>query len=206
MFRILSHAEAEAAPQIYQQMLEHRATQFVDRLKWPLSKTDEGFEIDAYDRPGSLYCVVERNGRHAGSLRLRAPGDGIMTEDVFEPLWLQGAPRLQGAIEVTRFCVAPHLAPDERTLVVADLLLGLCRYCLQNGIEKVFGVVFPAVARVIRNAGWQGESLAVQVSDVGRLVLMEWHASEFVAWDIQERASDIVSARRGRMPDMPVAA
>jgi N-acyl-L-homoserine lactone synthetase len=70
---------------------------------------------------------------------------------------------------------------------VSELLLGLCRHCRRAGIGSIFGVVFPAVARVIRQAGWTGAVLNEMRGAEGSLLLMQWTPGELVAWTIQEK-------------------
>ena len=90
-------------------------------------------------------------------------------------------------MEITRFCAAPGLGPHERLTAVSELLLGLCRHCQRAGIASIFGVVFPAVARVIRQAGWTGTVLNEMRGAEGSLLLVQWTPGELVAWAIQER-------------------
>lgn len=195
MLKVLSFSDFEAHAVLRCEMLRDRASQFVERLNWDLRIFENGGEIDRYDGPGTIYVVVVRDGRHAGSLRLRAPSNGTMTEHIFGALWFQAAENLRSAFEVTRFCVSPKLGPDIRTEVVAELLLGLCRYCLQNHIQFVFGIVFPSVVRVLSRAGWRGEHLASDVRATEHLILMSWEVSEYIAWEIQDRMAQILDKR-----------
>lgn len=176
-------------------MLAHRGQQFIGRLNWDLPGATRECEIDQYDAPGTTYCVVEKDGAHAASLRLRAPDTVTMTEDAFGHLWAPVADTLADGLEVTRFCAAPDLHPDERSKVVSQLLQGLCEYCLERGVERVYGVVFPAVARTIRCAGWHGVQHIAAQSDVGMPALMEWRVDEFVTCQIADRTSDILDMR-----------
>jgi N-acyl-L-homoserine lactone synthetase len=187
MFHVIDHQQLSRMDEVYYSMFTDRAQQFVARHKWSLRLEPTGFEIDEYDDCLTTYCVVEEGGRHLASLRLRPASAGSMVEKHFPSLWKGLEARLGDGFEITRFCAAPALSPDRRLTAVSDLLLGLCRHCQRTGIQRLFGVVFPSGARVIRHAGWP--ALVVKDSEDGRgtLQLAEWRASERVAWDIQER-------------------
>jgi acyl-homoserine lactone synthase len=184
-------------------MFQHRTDQFVDRHGWPLHLDAEGLEIDQYDDDAATYCIVEQDGRHIASVRLRPAAAGCMVDDHFPELRMPGQ-SLRKGVEITRFCAAPGLSPDARLTAVSDLLLGLCRHCQRNGIGNVFGVVFPAVARVIRQSGWAGALLNEIDGADGRLLLMQWTPSERVAWTIQERREfreEVWARSRDRLAD-----
>jgi N-acyl-L-homoserine lactone synthetase len=187
MFLAIDHAMLDEIRSIRCSMLVDRAEQFVTRHGWPLRLDASGLEIDEYDNALTTYCIVAEAGRHVASLRLRPAAAGSMVERHFPRLWQGSMARLGGGVEITRFCAAPALSPDERLTAVSDLLLGLCRHCQRTGIGSVFGVVFPAVSRVIKQAGWPGAIVNETRDAGGRLMLAEWTPSELVAWSIQER-------------------
>ena len=110
-----------------------------------------------------------------------------MVEQYFPALWEGREARLRGKMEITRFCAAPSLLPHCRLAAVSDLLLGLCRYCQRAGVQSFFGVVFPAMTRVVKQAGWPPVILHEPRETTRILQLVEWTATERVAWDIQER-------------------
>ncbi|MBP7241420.1 acyl-homoserine-lactone synthase [Amaricoccus sp.] len=186
MFLAVDNAGLAECRELRRSMFAHRASQFVGRHGWPLRLDAQGLEIDEYDDGGATYCMVEEEGRHRASVRLRPAATGCMVEDHFPGLWLRGG-SLRQEVEISRFCAAPGLAPDERLTAVSDLLLGLCRHCQRNDIGSIFGVVFPSVARVIRQAGWAGKVLNEVRGADESLMLVQWTPSERVAWAIQER-------------------
>lgn len=186
MFLAVDSAGLAERRELRRSMFAHRAGQFVGRHGWPLRLDAEGLEIDEYDDEGATYCVVEEEGRHRASVRLRPATAGCMVEDHFPALWPRGR-RLRQEVEISRFCAAPGLAPDERLTAVSDLLLGLCRHCQRNDIGSMFGVVFPSVARVIRQAGWAGKVLNEVRGADESLMLVQWTPGDMTAWTIQER-------------------
>jgi N-acyl-L-homoserine lactone synthetase len=205
MFFAADHAALAEAPEIRRSMLADRAEQFVARHKWPLRLDASGLEIDEYDDALTTYCIVADRHRHVASLRLRPASAGSMTEQHFPGLWRGLGTKLSGGVEITRFCSAPGQSPDERLTAVSDLLLGLCRHCQRSGIGGVFGVVFPAVARVIKQAGWPGVVLNTARDASGTLLLAEWIPTDLVAWNIQEQRElrEEIWARRRRAAAEP---
>ncbi len=187
MFHAVARSSLSRMEAVRETMFTHRALQFVGRHHWPLRLAAGGLEIDEFDDDLTTYCIVEEDGQHLASLRLRPARGGSMVERHFPALRERAGGRLHGGVEVTRFCAAPDLESERRLTAVADLLLGLCRHCQRSGIPGVFGVVFPTAARVIRQAGWPGQVLAESRDHRGTLQMMEWIADERVAWDIQER-------------------
>lgn len=186
MFYALDHDSLYHAEDLRMAMFTDRARQFVGRHDWPLALDEAGLEIDEFDNAATTYCIVEKEGRHQASLRLRPAQAGSMVARHFSQMWQKSGSRLEHGTEVTRFCAAPTLSADERLVAVSDLLLGLCRHCQQAAISSFFGVIFPSVARVIRQCGWAGEVLDEMRDGRGTLLLAEWRASNLVAWDIQE--------------------
>ena len=184
MFCTLDHSEFNREPTMLQSMLMDRTRQFVSRHNWPLRLDAAGVETDEYDDGLTTYCLVTEAGLHRASVRLRPAAAGSMVERHFPALWQAD---LRTGVEITRFCAAPDLSPDDRLTAVADLLLGLCRHCQRTGIGSFFGVVFPAVARVMKQAGWPAVVLNQTRGADGSLLLARWTPSNLVAWSIQER-------------------
>jgi N-acyl-L-homoserine lactone synthetase len=187
MFFVADQAALTLAPEMRRSMLADRAEQFVARHKWPLRLDASGLEVDEYDDALTTYCIVADGDRHVASLRLRPASAGSMTQQHFPGLRRGLETKLDGGVEITRFCSAPGQSPDERLTAVSDLLLGLCRHCQRTGIGSVFGVVFPAVARAIKQAGWPAVVLNTARGADGTLLLAEWIATDMVAWSIQEQ-------------------
>ena len=185
MFRIARYSDLKQDGALLRSMLSDRTQQFVSRHNWTLELDDFGLEVDEYDNESTDYCIVAEGTTHRASLRLREARADSMVEKYFPALW---AAHLSAAVEITRFCAAPDLPPHQRTTAVSDLLLGMCRHCQRTNVGSLFGVVFPAVARVIKQAGWPGEILSQQRTAEGLLLLARWVPSDLVAWSIQERS------------------
>jgi N-acyl-L-homoserine lactone synthetase len=205
MFFALDQIGLAGSARLHREMLLDRTQQFVVRHQWPLHLDAGGLEVDEYDDDAATYCVVSDGGRHLASVRLRRASAGCMVERHFPALW---QPPLADEMEITRFCASPSLSPDERLAAVSDLLLGLCRHCQREGIASFFGIIFPAVARTLRQAGWPAEVLGRNQGAEGTLLLARWTPSEMVAWVIQERREfrEEAWARRREAMQEPMAA
>jgi acyl homoserine lactone synthase len=194
MLRILDHSGLAHCPQLVDSMLRDRAAQFVDRHGWSLSLGPDGREVDEFDAPGTLYCILEEDGRHLASVRLRPARDGSMVERHFQPLWDAFGPELHSSWEVTRLLLAPGRAGQN---ALGELLIGLCGLCLRQGISSFFGVVFPSVARVLSRAGWAPQVLGRLERDGETLLLASWQATHLVHWTLQARQDGRLQAADG---------
>jgi hypothetical protein len=100
MLKVLDHSRLTQDPRLADSMLRDRAAQFVERHGWNLSLGPDGHEVDEFDAPGTIYCILEEDRRHLASVRLRPARDGSMVERHFRPLWdafgLGAAPQLGG--------------------------------------------------------------------------------------------------------------
>jgi acyl homoserine lactone synthase len=197
MLRVLDYDDLARHGRLADSMLRDRAAQFVERHKWDLPFSPDGRELDGFDAPGTLYCILEERNAHLASVRLRAARDGCMVERHFRPLWSVFGPDLRDGWEVTRLLLAPGRAGK---VSIGELLIGLCGLCLQRDIPSFFGVVFPSVARVLTRAGWPPRILGRLERDGETLLLGTWEATHLVHWTLQarqerrlERAVDVVA-------------
>jgi acyl homoserine lactone synthase len=184
MLKVLDHSRLTQDPRLADSMLRDRAAQFVERHGWNLSLGPDGHEVDEFDAPGTIYCILEEDRRHLASVRLRPARDGSMVERHFRPLWDAFGPELHPSWEVTRLLLAPGRAGQN---ALGELLIGLCGLCLRQGIPSFFGVVFPSVARVLSRAGWAPRILGRLERDGETLLLASWQATHLVHWTLQAR-------------------
>ncbi|WP_299842237.1 acyl-homoserine-lactone synthase [uncultured Roseovarius sp.] len=134
-----------------------RGRQFVERQKWDLCVTPQGYEIDEYDDDDSTYLMVHRHGRHMGSCRVRATTSSTMITDHFLPHF-PGARdflRMQkGRIhELTRFCRAQDISVEESKVMLKHLAVLLDGYRDEKKLTGFVAVVFPKVARFLDSIG-----------------------------------------------------
>jgi acyl homoserine lactone synthase len=158
MLRILTAPELDRRPGLRDAMLRDRATQFRDRLGWPVSVDDRGRERDEYDHAGALYVIVQgADGRHEGSARFLPTVGPHMAADHFAHL-IGGPLRSPLIWEVTRFCLAPgagrHVAPL--------LMLGGAEVMRALSLTHLLGVFDLAMLRVYAGIGAMPEVLGTQ--------------------------------------------
>ena len=149
MLRILTAPALDRDPALRDAMLRDRATQFRDRLGWPVSVDASGRERDEYDTDAALYVVVtDAHGRHQGSARFLPTTGRHMTEDHF--LHLTGVAFRSPLIwEVTRFCLAPGAGRDVAPL----LMLGGAEVMRMLRLTHLLGVFDLPMMRVYAAIG-----------------------------------------------------
>lgn len=184
MLKVLDYAELACCRQLCDSMLRDRATQFVDRHQWDLPLAAGGREMDEFDAPGTIYCILEEGMTHLASVRLRAAQDGSMVERHFRPLWATFGPELREEWEVSRLLLSPARVGRD---AIGDLLIGLCGLCLGRNIPSFFGVIFLSVARTLTWAGWPPRILGRLERGGETLLLARWEATHLVHWSLQER-------------------
>ena len=136
-----------------------RGYQFVERLKWDLCVTPQGFEIDSYDDAQADYLAVHDNGRHLVSCRLRPMTAGTMIADYFLPTFPKAQDYLRGkgsaVVELSRFCRAPDMSVRQSRTALVALGRILETYRKQHGLDGYVAVIFPPVARLLSLIGAQ---------------------------------------------------
>jgi acyl homoserine lactone synthase len=188
MLKVLDHEGMRGSSNLADSMMRDRGDQFVRRHGWNLPLAPDGREVDEFDAPGTLYCVVEERDQHVASVRLRPARHGSMVERHFQPLWKTFGPELRDDWEVTRLLLSPERAGQN---AIGELLVGLCGFCLKENIPSFFGVVFPAVARVLTRASWQPRILGRLGRGGGEALLLgRWEATPLVYWTLQARQED----------------
>jgi N-acyl-L-homoserine lactone synthetase len=134
-----------------------RVRQFVDRLKWDLCVTPDGYEVDEYDDNDSEYLVVHKKNRHLGSCRVRPVSAGTMLIDHFRPFFPEAAEFLSNqknrVVELTRFCRAPDLSVDESKQMLSKLADTLDNYRDAKYLTGFMAVVFPQITRFLDSIG-----------------------------------------------------
>ena len=150
MLHFLTGSELNLHPKLRHTMFTDRKTQFVDRQGWPLRVTSEGYEIDEYDRPDTLYIVCStRAGEHVGSIRLLPTSTPHMIKDHFADI-IPGIAICSRTIwECTRFCVAPNGG----TKVATSLLAGSAKFMRENNVTAFLGIFDRRIERIYSRIG-----------------------------------------------------
>ena len=139
-----------------------RKTVFKDRLGWDVTVNGE-LEIDEYDALGPSYLLsIDRYGTLNGCVRLLPTTGPNMLRDIFPAFVSKAAvPRGERVWEASRFAVSGNTTAAEAGLsqTTYDLLIGVLKFGLSNGITTIVCVVDLGMERILRRAGWQLERL-----------------------------------------------
>jgi N-acyl-L-homoserine lactone synthetase len=162
MIRIVTKDNAERNVSNLYEMHRIRKAVFKDRLNWDVTVTGE-LEVDEYDALGPNYVLsMDRYGNLNGCVRLLPTTGPNMLRDIFPSFVTKGAvPRGERVWEASRFAANGNSTAAEAGLsqTTYDLLIGVLKFGLSNGIGAIACVVDVRMERVLRRAGWQIERL-----------------------------------------------
>jgi len=159
MIRVVTKDNAERHVGNLYQMHRIRKAVFKDRLGWDVTVSGE-FEVDAL---GPSYLLsIDRYGTLIGCVRLLPTTGPNMLRDIFPSFVTKAAvPRGERVWEASRFAVSRNTTAAEAGLsqTTYDLLIGVLKFGLSNGISTIVCVVDLRMERILRRAGWQLERL-----------------------------------------------
>ncbi|HEX9471087.1 MAG TPA: acyl-homoserine-lactone synthase [Bradyrhizobium sp.] len=162
MIRVVTKDNAERHVGNLYQMHRIRKAVFKDRLGWDVTVSGE-FEVDEYDALGPSYLLsIDRYGTLIGCVRLLPTTGPNMLRDIFPSFVTKAAvPRGERVWEASRFAVSRNTTAAEAGLsqTTYDLLIGVLKFGLSNGISTIVCVVDLRMERILRRAGWQLERL-----------------------------------------------
>jgi acyl-homoserine lactone synthase len=162
MWEVLSAADREVRGALFESMHQDRKRVFVDWLGWDLPHHG-GLEIDAYDDAAAVYLVEADpvTGLHRGSVRLLRTDRGHILADLFPDLCEGPVPRGGRIREITRMCVSPDCAPEDRRDVRRMLATMLVRHAVATGIERYTAVTDMGFLSRVAAAGWRCRALGL---------------------------------------------
>ena len=162
MIRVVTKHNAERHDSNLHQMHRIRKTVFKDRLGWDVTVSGE-FEVDEYDALGPRYLLsIDRYGTLNGCVRLLPTTGPNMLRDIFPSFVTKVAvPRSERVWEASRFAVTSNGTAAEAGIsqTTYDLLIGVLKFGLSNGISTIACVVDVRMERILRRAGWPIERL-----------------------------------------------
>jgi N-acyl-L-homoserine lactone synthetase len=164
MIRMVTRDNAERHVSNLYQMHRLRKAVFKDRLGWDVSVSGE-LEFDEFDALEPSYLLsMDGYGTLNGCVRLLPTTGPNMLRDVFPSFVTKGAvPRSERVWEASRFAVGKNAATAEAEAGVSqttyDLLIGVLKFGLLNGINTIACVVDVRMERILRRVGWQLERL-----------------------------------------------
>jgi N-acyl-L-homoserine lactone synthetase len=144
------------------EMFEARKRVFVDLLKWDIPVIDERYEVDQFDDQHATYLIVpDAHGGHAGSARLLKTTLPHILDTLFPDLCAAPPPRGPNIMEITRFCLDRDQGTQSRLETRNQLVSGLVRYALENGVETYTGVAEMGWLQQILAFGWRCRPLGL---------------------------------------------
>jgi acyl homoserine lactone synthase len=162
MIRIVTKDNAERHLGSLHQMHRIRKAVFKDRLGWDVNVSG-GLEVDEYDDLGPSYLLsMDVSGTLNGCVRLLPTTGPNMLRDIFPSFVTKAAlPCGERVWEASRFAVSRNSTAAEPGIsqTTYDLLIGVLKFGLSNGISMIACVVDLRMERILRRAGWQLERL-----------------------------------------------
>jgi N-acyl-L-homoserine lactone synthetase len=162
MIRMVTRDNAERHVGNLHQMHRLRKAVFKDRLGWDVRVSGE-LEFDEFDALEPSYLLsMDRYGILNGCVRLLPTTGPNMLRDIFPSFVTKGAvPRSERVWEASRFAVGKNATPAEAggSQTTYDLLIGVLKFGLSNGISTIVCVVDVRMERILRRVGWQLERL-----------------------------------------------
>lgn len=152
-------------------MFEARKAVFIDLLKWDLPVLAGRYEVDQFDDGNATYLILtDLHQRHLASARLLPTSRPGILSSLFPTLCEGPPPSSADIYEITRFCLSPTLRAPERRFVRDQLVCGLTRFALDNGVRAYTGVAEAAWLRQILAFGWKCRPLGLPQRIDGRLI------------------------------------
>jgi len=136
-----------------QHQLRHRT--IIQRQSWEVPQY-KGMEFDEYDNPATIYLVWrDENLIARGVSRLYPTDRPFMLSEKFPHMASTKIPSGSNVLEGSRFCIDNRLPADIRSQISKELIIAYLEYCLDNSIDYVVGIMYPAYWRslFIKN-GW----------------------------------------------------
>ncbi|WP_112322021.1 acyl-homoserine-lactone synthase [Oceanibium sediminis] len=188
MIRYLYANQLSQYPRLAETMFRDRASQFIDRLKWDLQTSAEGWELDEYDRMNPLYVILEgADGAHAASMRCLPSIGRTMVNDHFRHLNHGIAIRAPFIWECTRFCIAPGACSAAVNRAGALMLAGQ-ELGLRFKLTRALGVYDASMIRIYHNIGWVPEFIGAEGEGHDRICLGLWAFSPELRDRVAEKA------------------
>ena len=176
MIRIITKDNADRHVDHLLQMHRIRKSVFADRLGWDVTVRGE-LEIDEYDAVGPSYLLsMDRHAAVNGCVRLLPTTGPNMLRDIFPSFVTRAAvPYGERVWEASRFAVSGNgssvAAEAGLSQVTYELLIGVLKFGLSNGITMIVCVVDVRMERILRRAGWKLERLG-PAQRIGKTIAM----------------------------------
>lgn len=151
--------QREKYGQYFDQMFQQRKVVFHDLKKWSVKVTDNRYEIDEYDRDDTCYLLsLNKRGDLVGSVRLLSTATPHMMAGPFRDMFPEVSFCSPLIWEITRFAVLNDVAvqPNRVSTAACELILGLIRFGLNNGISHLTAISEAPLEHIYRRCGLHG--------------------------------------------------
>ncbi|MGK2742251.1 acyl-homoserine-lactone synthase [Tepidicaulis sp. LMO-SS28] len=133
---------------------------YIEQEGWDVPHID-GREYDEFDTPKASYllCRDDETGRVIGGVRILRTTDPYMLKDIWPDMLDIPAPEAGDIWEGSRFHADPGLAPEDRRKALQELSAGLYELTYRFGVNKLFFVMPPRLAKSWFDSGLPFEML-----------------------------------------------
>ena len=147
--------ERDTKEAAFETMFRQRKIVFHDQKQWDVKLVDGQFEIDEYDRDDTAYLMsFDAAGHLRGSIRLLSTATDHMMTGPFGRMFPDISFSSPAIWEATRFvALGGGLQPNGVSTAACEILLGMCRFGLDNGVGHITAVYDAGMARLYRRCG-----------------------------------------------------
>lgn len=166
MLVIAQTGQAEKA-NLLSDMQRLRKRVFHDRMRWDVTITEDGREIDEFDLPGAVYLLALNDDQQViGNWRLLPSNGPTMIGNIW-PFFMESIDLPFGPFvwEASRFAV-DSLTPDHKanlaqvSRATEELFCGLTELCLLCGINEIFTMYDMRIARLLKRLDCQAREVS----------------------------------------------
>lgn len=209
MIYIVNSENRSAFGEALRQMHRHRKLVFVDRLRWSMPVSGD-LEIDAYDRPDTVYLIAMRTRSEPvlASARLLPTTGPHLMGDLFAHACAAGPPSGPTIWEASRFCVSPAIVHrSHRLKLLWEILCGIMETCLLFGVERIIFTSNDALLPLVMRCGWEAALLGPTVTDAsGGVTAVQVHITPGGLCAMRERFEIACPITRFPSADLSAAA
>ena len=167
---------------LFDQMFSHRKLVFHDQKGWDVKLVDGEYEIDEYDRDDTVYLMsCDEQGALVGSIRLLSTQGPHMLNGPFQSMFPEIGFTTPLIWEATRFVMVgdKSVQPNLVSTAACEILLGMCRFGLNNGVDHITAVYDAGMARLYRRCGLSNIELGrYRTAEHGVVFVGLWEISE----------------------------
>ena len=138
MIYVISGADTDQYPQLFDQVYRLRHQVFVEEMGWEDLRSPDAKERDQFDDHHAVHHLCVRDNLVVGYQRMLPTTRPHLLSEIFPQLCVGTSPRGPGIYELTRYCVASAHREGRRGVgsVGSELIAGLVEWGLQAGVHK----------------------------------------------------------------------